>query len=306
MRLRKINASATALRKHTRREIIYCQDDVKLEAWITLQPDGKNQKSPLIIIFHGWLGSAESSDVIDAAQCFFAAGYSVARLNLRDHGDTHHLNKQVFHSARLQETVDATSRLMNLTGTQNTTLLGFSLGGNFALRISASLGLHPHLNNTIAVCPLIDPGPAMQSIDEGWFIYQRHFVNKWRQSMLDKQRAFPHYNFSEELKLKSVSSLTDIFVRRSTPYENSEDYFSAYSISANRLKGITTPAHIIAAKDDPVIPHASFTQLIEDEKRNPNLHLHMQNNGGHCGFIADWKLNSWLNSAVLELLEHKP
>ena len=65
----------------------------------------------------------------------FAAGFDVFRLNFRDHGDTHHLNPGLFHSCRLEEVVHALADLQDRLQARRWCLAGFSLGGNFSLRV---------------------------------------------------------------------------------------------------------------------------------------------------------------------------
>ena len=43
--------------------------------------------------------------------CCSTRGFDVVRLNLRDHGETHHLNRDLFHSCRLPEVVGAVRAL---------------------------------------------------------------------------------------------------------------------------------------------------------------------------------------------------
>ena len=59
------------------------------------------------MLLHGWEGSSDSLYLLSLAQPLFEAGYDVARLNLRDHGDSHHLNEEIFHSCRIAEVVGA-------------------------------------------------------------------------------------------------------------------------------------------------------------------------------------------------------
>ena len=54
----------------------------------------------LVVMLHGWEGSADSTYILSVAPKLIAAGYSVFRLNFRDHGDSHHLNRELFHSCR--------------------------------------------------------------------------------------------------------------------------------------------------------------------------------------------------------------
>ena len=64
-----------------------------------------------MVLLHGWEGSADSLYVLSLAQLLFEQRFEVVRLNLRDHGDTHHLNRELFHSCRLPEVVGAVRAL---------------------------------------------------------------------------------------------------------------------------------------------------------------------------------------------------
>ena len=59
------------------------------------------------------------------------------RLNFRDHGETHHLNRAMFHSCRIDEVVGARETESRQRFTARPFVIGgFSLGGNFALRVA--------------------------------------------------------------------------------------------------------------------------------------------------------------------------
>jgi uncharacterized protein len=68
----------------------------------------------LIILLHGWEGSSSSAYILDAGNFYYKLGFSVCRLNLRDHGESHHLNEGLFHGALLDETFDAVNKLAQL------------------------------------------------------------------------------------------------------------------------------------------------------------------------------------------------
>ena len=94
----------------------------------------------IAVLVHGWEGNAESLYILSLGQQLFDRGFDVVRLNLRDHGDTHHLNRELFHSCRLPEVVGAVQSLQAVVPGQPLHLVGFSLGGNFMLRVAAQAG----------------------------------------------------------------------------------------------------------------------------------------------------------------------
>ena len=112
--------------------LVDCGDGVRLLGHHAAQPGSRG----VVLLLHGWEGSAESLYVLSAAAYLYDRGFDVFRLNLRDHGATHHLNPELFHSCRIAEVVGAVLAVQQLLPTQTLSLAGYSLGGNFALRVA--------------------------------------------------------------------------------------------------------------------------------------------------------------------------
>jgi predicted alpha/beta-fold hydrolase len=275
-RARWVRKRAGAVLNASDRQILTVAGGIRLEAWLARQ----SRPAPAVILIHGWLGHAGSSYLLSAAATLWSAGFSVLRLNLRDHGDTSHLNEEMFHSARIDEVVQAIEQLVNREEAP-VGLAGFSLGGNFALRVARVLPIE-----TLAICPAMDPATTMTRIDTGSAIYRLFFVRKWQRALQQKQLAFPdRYSFSHARRLATVNALTELFVREHTDFQSMEDYFSAYSLMGDALAG--TCATILHADDDPVIPSAGFTEL------PTSLEIISTTYGGHCAFVDQLTGPSW-------------
>ena len=50
-----------------------------------------------------------------------------------------------------------------------------------------------------------------------------------------------------------------------------------------------------------IIPYADI-QLLAD---NPDLDITLTEKGGHCGFLMNWKLESWQDQRILELVSRQ-
>jgi pimeloyl-ACP methyl ester carboxylesterase len=90
----------------------------------------------LVVLLHGWEGSARSNYILDTGGELLSRGFDVFRLNFRDHGDTHHLNPELFSSNRIEEVVEAVALVQQQYAPRRLAVAGFSLGGNFALRVA--------------------------------------------------------------------------------------------------------------------------------------------------------------------------
>ena len=255
----------------------------------------------LIILLHGWEGSSDSNYMRSAGKRLHAAGYAVFRLNLRDHGASHHLNREIFHSCRIAEVVNAVADICAKIRVGPVFMVGFSLGGNFVLRT----GLHARqtaipLKKIVAVCPVITPGHVLDALEDGPAIYHRYFVRKWQRSLALKQACYPDlYDFTEWFKIPGLRGQTEFLVDRYTDYKTVDDYLDGYALHTDRLASMETPATIITSRDDPVIRYQDFEHL----KLPQTVTLKVTEHGGHCGFLQDWKLNSWIESFIENELE---
>lgn len=277
--------------------ILDCGDQVRLQGFYSPQKETPSKK--MVILIHGWLGSESSSYLLSAAAALYQSGYDVFRLNLRDHGDTHHLNPELFHSARLEEVVNAMAEIQRLYPHDYYSLCGFSLGGNFALRIAAEHNQdNTRFDSIVAVCPVINPENAMATISTAMWVYPWYFVQKWKRSLRKKLSHFPELGFGPELEsARSLHDLNEFFVPNHTPYELLTHYFNAYSLAGDRLAGINVPTHVIHAADDPVVSAAD----LELASRKGSLSIEVTEYGGHCGFLKNYRLHSWIDDRLLQL-----
>lgn len=296
---RRGHAMARLAAAHT----LDCGEDqgqpVRLLGFHSPQPSGAEPRG-LVILIHGWEGSHNSAYLYSLACTLYDAGYNVFRLNLRDHGDTHHLNQALFNSARMNEVLGAVRAIGAIDPTRPQFVIGFSLGGNFALRVGLqgpATDLKPDLS--IGICPAIDPGATLHALDHGPKLFHRYFIDKWRKTLRLKQAAWPEvYDFSELASLTNFREITARFVERYTEYGSLERYLGEYTLTPDLLRASTAPLAIITAQDDPVVPFNYFKGLEDGE----GLRFLAPKHGGHCGFIENFRLRSWAEKKVLELL----
>jgi predicted alpha/beta-fold hydrolase len=270
-------------------------DDIRLQGLYSAQAgDSKG----LAVLLHGWEGSVNSNYVLANGARLYASGFDVFRLNFRDHGDTHHLNHEIFHSCRLDEVVHALRDLQDRLGAEPWYLAGYSLGGNFSMRVALQAeqaGLH--IGHVVAVNPVINPLHAMVSMEEGIRFYERYFERKWSRSLKIKKQAFPDlYGQETWHEIKGLRERTHYLATRHAGFQNAEEYFEGYSIADDRLAPLAVPSTILTSADDPVVPVGDFEEL----PANTNLELIVTEHGGHCGFLKNWKLESMAEDLIAD------
>jgi len=292
---RRAHKMARAAKEH----LLDCGEGVRLMGLHSAQPHGHAPKG-LAVLIHGWEGSHDSVYLFSLACTLYDAGYNVFRLNLRDHGGTHALNRELFHSCRLPEVVGATQRLQALFPRHRLMLAGYSLGANFALRVGArARGVGLRIARIVAVCPVLDPAVTIAALESGPAIYHDYFMRKWRRSLRMKQEAWPGvYDFGDLIADRSLRSMTERMVLKYTDFPDLASYFAGYAITGGLLESLEAPARLITAADDPMIDARDLARLA----RPASLRITVTPRGGHCGYMEALRGPSWADRKIADEL----
>jgi predicted alpha/beta-fold hydrolase len=303
LRIRRpwLNRRARQLLAASQDRIIDCGDGVRLLGHYSSQEAlGRPAAQEIVVLLHGWEGSADSMYVLSLGSYLFDRGCDIFRLNFRDHGSSHHLNEDIFHSCRLDEVVGAVRAIQRTLPTRRMSIAGFSLGGNFALRVAAAAhDADIQLQHAFAVCPVLRPHSTMDALEHGSFIYHRYFLAKWKQSLRLKQSLFPkRFDFSAILAQTSIKSMTRLMVEQYSEFETLDAYLDGYAITGDALAALEVPSHILFALDDPIIPASDLGLLAKTSA----LTVNAMTRGGHCGFMERLNGESWADREIARLL----
>ncbi|MCJ7771575.1 MAG: alpha/beta fold hydrolase [Desulfobacterales bacterium] len=266
-------------------------------------PQIKMKAKAVVILIHGWEGSSESTYILSTGRFLYNKGYAVFRLNFRDHGETHHLNEGLFYATLLDEVFESVEQAAQLEPDLPAFLVGFSMGGNFALRIARRC-LNDNINNLLhvtAISPGLNPTTSTDAIDNDWLL-KHYFLKKWCRSLKKKEQLYPDiYDFSEMWPLKTVREMTDWMVERYSDFISTAEYFRSYELTDGALKNIGVPTTMIIAEDDPIIDIEDFRRL----ELNGGTELIIHKHGGHNGFITGFSFSSWYEQKLVETFDKK-
>ena len=250
-----------------------------------------------VIFFPGWLGHKDSKYLIPLADLLHINNFDIIRIHPIDHGDTEHLNKDFFRATDIQTLIEAVEFIGKKYQNNEIHLIGFSLGGNIALRISACESIN-FLKSTVVISPVIDPEISMHAMDNTSWILKKYFVNKWRRTLRRKMRLHNISNVKESLRYKDLEKMTEFFTKNFSPHKNVKELFAGYAITQDTINQIKNNTLIYSSVDDPCVPIKPLYSLDQTN----NVKFKPQQYGGHCGFIDDFKFNSSVYEEIVNKL----
>jgi hypothetical protein len=250
-----------------------------------------------IVLLHGLEGSAEAGYFASFAQEALVRGYGVHRLNMRTCGGTEDLCETMYHSGLTGDTKFILEQLK-----QPIFLVGFSLGGNVALKLAGELGQNGLLAGVCAVSTPIDLAACVRAIDKpSNILYSRRFLKRLRERVRRMNMRVPQaYSLLGLDDVRMIWEFDDRFTAPLFGFGTAANYYATQS-ATNYLDAIRVPTLVISAKDDPLVPfeiyhHRAF-------QNNPALTLLATTHGGHLGFLARRKPRFWLDGVALDWID---
>lgn len=252
-------------------------------------------------MLHGLEGSSNAGYFKSFAQDALLRGFGIHRSNMRTCGGTETLSETMYHSGLTSDTRFILEEIRRARPGP-LFLVGFSLGGNVALKLAGELGENDLLMGVCAVSTPIDLAACVRTLDKpSNRLYAHRFLKRLKERVRLKARLSPHL-YSDE-GLDAVTGVWEFDDRYTGPlfgFGNAENYYRTQS-SQNFLGAIGTPSLIIHAKDDPLVPVSTYQHSAFDE--NPYLRLLLVERGGHLGFLSRNRPRFWLDGVVLDWME---
>jgi len=223
------------------------------------------------------------------------------RLNWRGCGAGAGLARFPYHSGRSDDLAEMLKEIHSLCAGAPVTVIGFSLGGNVALKFLGeprSDNLHAGVDRAIAVCPPIDLHFSVIAMQQGWAkIYDRYFSSTCTRDVQRRVEQRPDTVVPEGWLARPPRSLYEFdetFTAPVSGFLSAADYY-ARSSAGQFLPNIPIPTRIIAAQDDPLIPFSQF----RNADYSPMSHLLAPRHGGHLGFCT-LRGQHWLDDQIVQ------
>lgn len=262
-----------------------------------------------LVLVHGLEGCSESHYMLGLAAKVWQAGLNVVRLNQRNCGGSEHLATTLYHNGMSGDFKAVLEDLHLRDGLQAIWILGYSMGGNLALKMAGEVGgLQPALKGVLAVCPNIDPAACVAALErpENRF-YQRYFLKRLKVKLRRKAELFPgKFDTRPLARIRTLRAFDSHYTAPDGGYQNVEEYYER-SGARHVIENIQVPTLILTAQDDPFIPFDIFqTSAL---RNHPWIRLWAPRYGGHCGFFqrrTQGEDHYWAENRLLELIPQEP
>ena len=259
--------------------------DTQVRADCYWQPDRAGR--PVLVALHGLESSSEAHYMRGLADHALKRGWSAVLLNQRNCGGTEHLTPGLYHSGLTADPLAVMRELTTVDGIRTIVVVGYSLGGNLAMKLAGELGDTPALpvRGVVAVSPAADLDRCVRAIERrANYPYQWNFVRNLRGRMRRKAASWPGaFDLAPLGGIWSIRKFDDVYTAPHHGFAGASDYY--YKASALRVVDrIRIPTLVLSAEDDPFVPGRQFRS--PDWPANPHVTVHVASHGGHCGFIT--------------------
>jgi predicted alpha/beta-fold hydrolase len=257
-----------------------------------------------VVLVHGLEGSSDSHYIQGITTRAWAAGWNVVRMNMRNCGGTDSLTPTLYHSGLSGDVGAVVDHYAQQKGLERVALIGYSMGGNLALKLAGEWGARTPLCAVATVCPAIDLAVSSDALHTPRNrFYEWHFLRRLLRRYKTKAALFPNiYSIADLGSIRSLREFDDKIVARYCDFKDSTDYY--YRAAAARvLDGIAVPTLVLRALDDPFIRLTQETR--ETLLANRNITLAETQHGGHCAFLSTAKGVEvhWAEAAVMRYIQ---
>jgi hypothetical protein len=265
-----------------KRETVNTADD----DFIDLDISAVGGKSAALLL-HGLEGSSESNYIIGMTQMLNSIGMDAIALNFRSCSGRINRQVQSYHSGKSDDVRYILNHIQSRYDSIH--LIGFSLGGNVALKYTGeSNKLQIKSVTAISVpCDLAGSSKKLEELQNR--VYLSRFLKQLKEKAIQKSIEHPEFPFEIEA-IQSSRTFYDFDNAFTAPvhgFLSADDYYSKSS-SKQFVAGISIPTLIINAQNDSFLSPTCFP--IEESDQNRNVNLLIPRFGGHVGFASNFRM----------------
>jgi predicted alpha/beta-fold hydrolase len=267
----------------TREQILSLPDGDRLLLYDNV-PAGWQPGGKIAMLIHGLTGSHSSPVVERTALFLLEQGVRVVRIDQRSAGDGIPLARRTYHAGRSDDMRAVVEEMHRWSPQSPITVVGFSLGGNLALKMAGEAASNPlpGLARVVTVGPPIDLHRCSTLLElPRNRPYANHFLSHLVEEARLRHRSFPDLPPLRLPQRLTVRLYDELYTAPTCGFADALDYYTR-SASLPLVPKIKVPTLILTARDDPFIA----VEPIESLPRTDYITVQIQQYGGHLGFLG--------------------
>ncbi|MFA6119042.1 MAG: alpha/beta fold hydrolase [Parachlamydiales bacterium] len=289
---------------HTKFILLSDKDHLALEV---TTPKKWKKNDLTVVMVHGLCGSHNSPILIRLSKKLEAMNVRAIRLNLRGCGSGKGKARKMYHAGQSEDISEALEALHSETPDSPIVLIGFSLGGNIVLKLSAELSIRNLrlLKKVIAINPPVDLYSSIRLLAEPQnMFYEKFFIKLLKQDINFRYKIFPEFKkYVFPQKKFHFYDFDQIYTVKEYQFQNNIDFYKRSS-SKFLIPAINFECKILFSEDDPIIKIQDF----ENFNMPDNVQLFTTKKGGHLGYLTmPGKAKSiyWVDNLILKWIFEK-
>lgn len=252
--------------------------------------------APVVVyLFHGLAGTSDATYMHRTALVARSLGYHVFLNNHRGCGRGVGLATEPYHSGRAEDLSKVIAYGRSRFPTHRHIAVGFSLSANALLLLAAGVRAEVLPDMAIAVNAPINLDVASLNLTKGLNrIYNFRFMLELRN----------HVKKNHPVTLKLIEDVWELrhfdaaYTAPVGGFKDRADYYATCS-AKQYLKDIRIPTVLLTAKDDPFVDYWDYLSATLSDQ----VILHVEDHGGHMGYLTTGENRRWLDYAVKEYLK---
>ncbi len=237
---------------------------------------------PLAVLLHGLTGSQDSFYVRATTRLLLDRGHPVLRLNLRGAGPSAGTCTRRYHAGRTGDIRAALAGLPPDLAANGVIIVGWSLGGNCALKFLGEGDFPVPVIAGAAISAPIDLAASSRLFGApGNRLYHNRLLGQMKDDMVTNRARVGDRWADAALAAVDLWDFDDKVVAPWNGWSGAPEYYAINS-ALGFLTRIRVPTLVVHALDDPWIPPDAYRQF--DWSANPWILPAISPHGGHVGF----------------------
>jgi predicted alpha/beta-fold hydrolase len=263
---------------------------------------------PSVIALHGLGGNHNAKYIKRLRAKMMGLGYRFIAVNFRGCGIGKGLAKGLYNAGCSEDILQVAQQLKVQTPDSPMVLVGYSLGGNVALKLLGELKntATTYFCGAIAVTPPIDLARCADLIQKpDNDIFRRYYLRKLWQTVNERHASYPELGFAPKMDMScGFWEFDDLYTGPQCGFVGAADYYRQSS-ALKLLPDIDISCKILFAADDPFVDCTAISSV----QLASATEVLITPYGGHMGFLAaptgmiplrwmDHKICEWIKELV--------